>query len=67
MFYINLRNGRQHTVDGDITTKKSAAAYAIELFGAYQAREIVNENTGESFSPNDFYSRVPTIGGHEHE
>lgn len=67
MFYINLRNGKQHTIPGDITTEKSAAAYAIELFGTYQPRQIINENTGKSFSPSDFYQHVSTIGGHEHE
>jgi len=51
MFYINLRNGRQHTVDADITDKKTVSEYALNLFGAYRVVEIVNENTGETFSP----------------
>lgn len=67
MFYINLRDGRQHTIPADITDEATAAAYAIELFGSFQPREIINKNTGSSFCPSEFYSHVSTIGGHEHE
>lgn len=47
MFYINLRNGTQHTVPSDITTSEEALAYAVHLFGGYNVVEVINENTGE--------------------
>ena len=48
MYYINLRNGQQHTIPADITSKTAAIQYSVDLFGRYQILEIVNENTGEN-------------------
>ena len=51
MFYINLKNGKQHTAPLNVGTKIGANQYANEIFGKYQVSEIVNSITGESFSP----------------
>ncbi len=48
MYYINLKNGQQHTTPTDITSDNSAIQYAVDLFGRYQIVEIINENTGEN-------------------
>lgn len=45
-FYINLRNGNQHTISGFLNAQE-AIDYAINLFGRYQVLSIINENTGE--------------------
>ncbi len=61
MYYINLKNGSQHTIPADITYDKDATDqsnqnrvvsdrlainYAISLFGRYQIVKITNKNTG---------------------